>query len=126
MPVATPLVGVPSSYLLTGAWTNRKRDTHKGRRYYLAFFEVVLQCQHRSLQLRLPYSNGQIAARLFEDAARGICGAAQPARDGVWIIDGNQQRVDIVHAAQQRLARIVVALSQLVQYVATQFSHRLA
>src|SRR5216684_7860172 len=115
MPVATPLVGV--LYPITTAWS--KLDTHKGRRYCLAFFEVVLQCQHRSLQLRLPYSDGEIAARLFEDAACGICSAAQPARDGVWIIDGNEQRVDIVHVAHERFASVVVALSQLIQYVAT-------
>ncbi len=58
----------------------------------------------------------------FENAARGICGAAQPACNGVWIIDGDEQGVDIVHMAQQRFAGIVVTLSQLVQDIAAQLS----
>src|SRR5579859_1803698 len=86
--------------------------------------QIVLQVQHGSLQLGLTDRDGEVAACLFENAARSVGGAAQSAGDGVGIIDGDEQSIDVVHMAQQNLAPVIVALSQLVQDIAAQLSYR--
>src|SRR5919201_6080002 len=54
----------------------------------------------------LAQRQGEIAARLLEDAARAVGGAAQAARQRIRVVQRDQKRVDVVHRAQELLAAL--------------------
>src|SRR5690348_8271421 len=88
--------------------------------------EPLLHVAQRRVQPRLTDANRQIAARLLEDAARRVGGAAQVAGDSVGIVERDEQRVDLVHIGQQLLARLELAKPHAVEHIAAQLADGLA
>src|SRR5512143_3415096 len=55
------------------------------------------------LEVLAAQAEGDVAARLLDDAARQVGLAAQAVGDGIRIIHGDQHRVDLIHDAEQAL-----------------------
>src|SRR5712691_4373340 len=68
----------------------------------------------------------EIAARLFENATRAVGGAPKTARQRVRVIQRHQERVDVVHRAEELLAAIYLTTAQRIEQVPPQLAHRLA
>src|ERR687887_2829147 len=67
----------------------------------------------------------EVAARLFKNATRAVRGPAETAGQRVRVVNRDQQAVDIVHGAQDRLTAVQLAPPEQVQHVAPQLADRL-
>src|SRR4051794_25282064 len=76
------------------------------------------------LQTLLEDRRRQVAAGALQDGAQGVCRPAQAAGQGVGIVDGDEQRVDVVHRPQEFLALCDVAGTQPIKDVAAQLTRR--
>lgn len=77
------------------------------------------------MQPSLHEGEGEVGAGSFEHGPQGVGGAAQPARERVGKVDGDEQVVHRVHLAEQALGFRQLAGAQAVEQVAAQLRGRL-
>src|SRR5947209_2517703 len=73
----------------------------------------------------LTQGQGQIAARLFQNATRAVSRAPQATRQRIRVVQRDQERVDVVHRAEKLLAAFDLTAAQRVEQVPPQFADRL-
>ena len=69
---------------------------------------------------------GEVAARLLEDAAYGVGGAAEAAGHRVRVVDGDEDGVHLVHGAEPDFAFGNVAGAEGIQEVAAELADSFA
>ena len=88
--------------------------------------QALVDAIHGGVEAFLADGQCQIAARLLQDAADGVGGAAQIAGDGVGVVQCDELAVDFIHVGQQFFAAFEPSLAHAVENVAAQLANRLA